>query len=82
MNIFDHGWTYEIKVEKLVPNRPAPDCQDHDSPKFSDTGDDGSVEFKVLSVTPDEEDPNWDPLNLEDLTELVYQAAMEELRLE
>lgn len=43
-----------------VPYRPAPSCQNHDSPAFSDPGDD--EEFEVIAVKSAEG---------EDLSELI-----------
>jgi hypothetical protein len=36
--------TFRLKVKGFTPSRPAPACSNHDSPAFSDCGDDADFE--------------------------------------
>ena len=39
----------ELEIEAdYTPERPAPPCRDHDSPRFSDSGDD--EEFEIIGM--------------------------------
>lgn len=54
------GWEYDCEITHFVDARPPPICQDPDSPAYSDQGDEGELEFEVLSIMPDETDPDYD----------------------
>jgi hypothetical protein len=41
---------FAIKVVTFIPERPAPPCQDHDNPKYSDSGDDEVIEIEVYLI--------------------------------
>lgn len=43
-----HEFEFRVNVTCFTPERPAPNCQDHDSPRFSDSGDDEELEFTLL----------------------------------
>ena len=63
---------FEVDVD-YVPCRPAPPCSDHDSPAFSDPGDD--EEFEIVAVrTPSGEDIT-DLLDTLGALDAVYEIA-------
>lgn len=39
-----------FKVTSYSPGRPAPNCQDHDDPRFSDPGDSEECEFDLYWI--------------------------------
>ena len=41
---------FEAVVTHYRPPRPSPHSQDHDSPRFSDPGDDEECEYKLVAV--------------------------------
>ncbi len=74
----DHNIEYWITVTgKYTPYRPPPMCSDHDSPAFSDPGDD--AEFDVESVEVDEAiDEEW---NVIDETHPLHSLLLKEIEL-
>jgi len=43
----------EVKVSSYTPYRPAPDCSNPDSPKFSDPGDDEDFDWELVFILRD-----------------------------
>ena len=58
------------------PARPAPACQDHDSPRFSDPGDDEECEFKAYFVIRSKGDVR----RIEVPDGLIFEEVFEECR--
>ena len=48
-----------VKVNIISEYRPAPICYDHDSPAFSDSGDDGEWEIVEIGINNDGEDVHY-----------------------
>lgn len=48
--IYDHPFEldFKIRIDTYSPERPAPACSNHDSPAYSDPGDDEYLEFTVF----------------------------------
>lgn len=49
--------TVEVEIEidyDYTPERPAPACQDHDSPRFSDSGDPEELEITEMHILDDD----------------------------
>jgi hypothetical protein len=77
------GLTYELKLEPIIsrfrPARPAPACQNHSDPCFSDPGDDEEIEFelfikfkdKIISLPKDE--------RFKELVEDIYGSAVDDV---
>jgi hypothetical protein len=78
MIIIKDGWLYEIEVTLYHPARPAPSAQTPDSPGYDDPGDDGEIEYNVLSIQPDEDDTEYCMLSAEDLDQLVWEEQERE----
>lgn len=53
MQEFSKEIKFYVNIDKYVPERPAPNCQNHDSPRFSDSGDDEECEYTLFIDDPD-----------------------------
>jgi hypothetical protein len=77
----------EVNVTHYTPERSAPLCMDHDSPRFGDPGDDEEVEFEafiVVSVTKMiDRKPTLTKVKIalpDDLYEVIEETVLEKCR--
>ena len=63
----------EVEVEAVVnPGYPAPFCQDHDSPAFSDPGDPGNIDEIHVFLTRKNRKGETIQLEITDFIDLDY----------
>ena len=71
------GGDIEVFVEaNVTPGRPAPPCQDHDSPAFCDSGD--PIEVDIVSVKDEDGNSLWGKLTYKQI-ENLEEMAIDEL---
>ena len=69
---------FHVRIDRYRPARPAPACQDHDSPRFSDPGNDEECEFTLfLQNEKGELVELEDSIVYEQMTDTVFEYARE-----
>lgn len=75
--LLHEGWEYVVEVTNFRRPTPPPYAPTPDHAGYDDPGDEGILEFKVLSITADEEDPDYDDImNYEALDNMVWETLL------